>query len=503
MRFDRRQHCLVEIICDDGTVGWGECLGPAGPNAAVVEAYAEALVGRDPLETERIWIDLYNLLRDQGQRGLTVTALSGIDIALWDIKGKHFGASVSTLLGGRFRESVTAYATGGFRKPGLDRVADMADETGAYVKQGFHAVKIKIGFGVEDDLRVIAAVREAIGPQTRLMIDANHGYDALEAVELGKRAERFDIDWFEEPVVPEQIGAYCAVRAGQPIPVAGGETWHGRYGMREPLMRRAVDILQPDICGTGGFSEMRRVADMAAMAGVRLVPHVWGTGVALAASLQFMAALPPNPPRPDLARADPRIRPHGEPVPPGDPDHADRARGWRRRDSRRAGSRHRDRPRGARAIRAQGQVMGAIPANTRPLDGPAPRLKAPPGAIDCHTHFYLDGFAPQAGGPPIAELATPADYAIVQKRLGLERVIVSQANAYQFDNGSTLAALDQFGAEKARAIIVVAPDTPLAELKKLHARGVRGARIMDLPGGAVRIAQLKPVERLVRELGWS
>ncbi len=299
MRFDRRRHCLVEIVCDDGTVGWGECLGPAGPNAAVVEAYAEALIGRDPLATECIWIELYNLLRDQGQRGLTVTALSGIDIALWDIKGKHFGASVATLLGGRFRESVKAYATGGFRKPGRDRVADMASETAAYVKQGFHAVKIKIGFGVEDDLNVIAAVREAIGPKTRLMIDANHGFDALEAVELGKRAAKYEIDWFEEPVLPEHIGAYRAVRAGQPIPVAGGETWHGRYGMREPLMRRAIDILQPDICGTGGFSEMRRVADMAAMAGVRLVPHVWGTGVALAASLQFMAALPPNPPRPD------------------------------------------------------------------------------------------------------------------------------------------------------------------------------------------------------------
>lgn len=299
MRFDRRRHCLVEIACDDGTVGWGECLGPAGPNAAVVAAYADALKGRDPLETERIWLDLYNLLRDQGQRGLTVTALSGIDIALWDIKGKRFGVPVSTLLGGRFREGVRAYATGGFRKPGRDRVEDLAEETAAYVREGFHAVKIKVGFGVEEDLRVIAAVREAIGPGSRLMIDANHGFDVLEAVELGKRVAGLGIDWFEEPVLPEQVDAYCAVRAGQPVPVAGGETWHGRYAMREPLARRAVDILQPDICGTGGFSEMRRVADMAAMAGVRLVPHVWGTGVALAASLQFMAALPPNPPRSD------------------------------------------------------------------------------------------------------------------------------------------------------------------------------------------------------------
>ncbi len=297
MRFDRRQHCLVEIACDDGTTGWGECLGPAGPNAAVVAAYANALVGRDPLETEKLWLELYNLLRDQGQRGLTVTALSGIDIALWDIKGKHFGAPVSVLLGGRFRESLRAYATGGFRKEGKDRVEDMAKETAGYVAEGFHAVKIKIGFDVEEDLKVIGAVREAIGPQARFMIDANHGYDVLEAVELGRRAAAFDIDWFEEPVLPEQLDAYCAVRQGQPLTVAGGETWHGRYGMRDPLARRAVDILQPDLCGTGGFSEMRRIADMAAMHGVRLVPHVWGTGIALAASLQFMAALPPNPPR--------------------------------------------------------------------------------------------------------------------------------------------------------------------------------------------------------------
>lgn len=299
MRFTRRQHLLVEIVCEDGTVGWGECLGPAGLNAATVAAYAPSMLGRDPLETEILWIELYNLLRDQGQRGLTVTALSGIDIALWDIKGKHFGAPVSLLLGGRFRDRVRAYATGGFRKDGVDPVADFAGETGRYAREGFHAVKIKIGFDVELDLKVIAAVREAIGPDTRLMIDANHGYDVLEAIEVGRRAAKFRIDWFEEPVLPERLDAYHAVRAGQPIPVAGGETWHGRYGMREPLATRAVDILQPDICGAGGFTEMRRIADLAAMHGVRLVPHVWGTGVALAAGLQFMAALPPDPPRRD------------------------------------------------------------------------------------------------------------------------------------------------------------------------------------------------------------
>ena len=297
MRFDRRSHVLVEVICEDGTTGWGECLGPAAPNAAVVAAYAPWLIGQDALETEKLWLTCYNALRDQGQRGLTMTALSGIDIALWDIKGKRFGVPISVLLGGRFRERVRAYATGSFRRDGVDRVRDIAQEVTRYRREGFHGVKIKIGFDVEEDLRVIAAVRGAIGPDMRLMIDANHGYDVLEACDLGRRAAPYGIDWFEEPVIPERIGAYEAVRAGQPIPVAGGETWHGRHAMAGPLSARAVDIVQPDICGTGGFSEMRRVADMAALAGVRLVPHVWGTAVQIAASLQFMAALPPDPPR--------------------------------------------------------------------------------------------------------------------------------------------------------------------------------------------------------------
>lgn len=299
MRFTARQHLLVEVICEDGTTGWGECLGPARPNAAVVAAYAPHLIGRDPMATEVLWQELYNLLRDQGQRGLTMTALSGIDVALWDIKGKRLGVPVSTLLGGQVRGAVRAYATGSFRRDGVDRVADNAAECAAHVAAGFHAVKIKIGFGVAEDLAVIGAVREAIGPQARLMIDANHGYTVREAIEVGQRASAFDIDWFEEPVIPEQLDAYRAVRASQPIPVAGGETWHGRFGFREPIETGCIDIAQPDLCGVGGFTEMRRVADMAAVRGVRVVPHVWGTGVQIAASLQFIAALLPDPPRRD------------------------------------------------------------------------------------------------------------------------------------------------------------------------------------------------------------
>lgn len=298
-RFDARQHLLVEVICEDGTTGWGECLGPVGPNAAMVAAYATRLVGQDPLMTEAIWLDLYHTFRDQGQRGLAITALSGIDIALWDIKGHLYGVPISTLLGARHRTEVRAYATGSFRRVGIERVTDNAEECERHVNEGFHAVKIKIGFGVDEDLAVVAAVREAIGPNTRLMCDANHGYDEIEAIEFGNRAAHFSVEWFEEPVLPEQLDSYARLRTRQPIPVAGGETWHGRHGHWEALRRHCVDILQPDICGAGGFSEMRRIADLAQISGVRLVPHVWGTAVQIAASLQFIASMPPTPPRPE------------------------------------------------------------------------------------------------------------------------------------------------------------------------------------------------------------
>lgn len=295
--FTHRWACLVEVVCDDGTVGWGECLGPAGANAAVVEAMAPLILGRDPLQIEPIWLELYNQFRDQGQRGLTLTAQSGIDIALWDIAGKHFGVPVHVLLGGAFRQEIPAYATGGFRPVGRDRRAALEEETAGYMAEGFKATKIKIGFGVEEDAAIIAAVRAAIGPEARLMIDANHGYDAIEAVRLGNLVADLDIDWFEEPVAPELLDAYCDVRAGQPLPVAAGETWHGRWAFAEAIRHRAVDILQPDVCGCGGFTEMKKIISMAEVAGLRLVPHVWGTAVQIAASLHVHAILPPGPPR--------------------------------------------------------------------------------------------------------------------------------------------------------------------------------------------------------------
>lgn len=317
-----RGACVVEVTTEDGLSGWGECLGPARLNAPIVATLGRLLVGEDALAVERHWIAMYGALRDQGQKGLAVTALSGIDVALWDLRGRHWGEPAWRLLGGRLREAVSAYATGTYRRGDgwrtlearrraaqrdaadpdevvRDTLGYLIDEVRGYVAEGFRAAKLKIGFGVEQDTVLIRAVREAVGPHVALMIDANHGYDAVDAVRLGRAVADCDLGWFEEPVVPDDLGSYLEVRRGQPIPVAGGETEFTRWGFRELLTRRAVDVVQPDVCACGGLSEAKKIADMATAFGVRLVPHVWGTAIGLAAALQLHAVLPPSPPRHD------------------------------------------------------------------------------------------------------------------------------------------------------------------------------------------------------------
>ena len=292
-----RQSCLVEVVAEDGTSGWGECFGPAVLNAAVVGAFRSCLVGQDAFATERHWQTIYNTFRDQGQKGLVVTALSGLDIALWDLKGRLWGQPIHRLMGGPLRQDVQAYATGTYRRGTDDPITYITEEVADYVRQGFSAVKLKIGFGVEEDAKLIAAVRETIGPRIGLMLDANHGFDAIEAIALGRKVAHLDIGWFEEPVVPDDLDSYVEVRRGQPIPVAGGECEFTRWGFREVFTRRAIDIIQPDTCAAGGLSECKKIADMATAFGVRYIPHVWGCGVGLAAAMQLLAVLPHTPPR--------------------------------------------------------------------------------------------------------------------------------------------------------------------------------------------------------------
>jgi D-galactarolactone cycloisomerase len=239
---------------------------------------------------------MYNRLRDHGQKGLAIEALSAVDMALWDLKGRHLGVSVHRLLGGPLRDKVEAYATGFYRKRGGDPIAYLVDEAQERVAQGFTGVKLKLGFGMADDIRLCHAVRRAVGDELAIMIDANHGYDATGAIALGRRIEELNIAWFEEPVPPEDLAGYHEVKAAIKIPIAGGEAEFTRWGFRPLITERLVDILQPDIAAAGGISETKKIADMANAFGVRVNPHVWGTGVALAASLQLIAALPHNPP---------------------------------------------------------------------------------------------------------------------------------------------------------------------------------------------------------------
>src|SRR6185312_2765060 len=218
--YDTRTAMLVEIETDDGLTGWGECYGPARINAAVVQSIAPLLIGEDPLRTDDLWRKIYAQLRDHGQKGVAIQGLSGIDIALWDIKGKHFGVPVYQLMGGPLRTQVPAYATGLYRRKYGDPPRYLADEAAGYVAEGFKAVKLKVGFGIDEDAKVTRAVREAIGADVALMIDANHAFDAAAAIRLGRMIEQYDIGWFEEPVPPEDLQGYRAVKAALSIPIA-------------------------------------------------------------------------------------------------------------------------------------------------------------------------------------------------------------------------------------------------------------------------------------------
>lgn len=304
--YDTRTAMLVEIETDDGLTGWGECYGPAAMTAAVVRSVAPWLIGEDPLRTDFLWQMIYARLRDHGQKGVVIEGLSGIDIALWDIKGKHFGVPVYQLLGGPLRNEVQAYATGLYRRKSGDPLRYLTEEAAGYVAEGFKSVKLKVGFGVQEDATVTRAVRDAIGPDVALMVDANHAYDASAAIRLGRMIEEHDIGWFEEPVPPEDITGYQAVKAALSIPIAGGECEFTRFGFRNLLVSRAVDIVQPDTCAAGGLSECKKIADMAEAFGIRYNPHVWGTGIAIAASLQLLAVLPAHTPN-SLAPIEPML----------------------------------------------------------------------------------------------------------------------------------------------------------------------------------------------------
>ena len=298
-----RSVVLVEVHTDEGIVGYGEA--GAGrqqqANRAIVEGELKPmLIGENPLGIEAIWQKVNRSLLSGLNRGMPVQALSGIDMALWDVLGKALNVPVYQLWGGAVRMQVPVYATGLYYTAGPDLAKARADEAAGYIAQGFKAVKMKIGaLSIKDDLKQVEAVRKAIGPDTTLLVDANQAYNAYAAIRMGRGLAEYDVACFEEPVPYDDVTSYLEVKAALAplgIAIAGGECLYTTFAFRDFISKRAFDIAQPDICNTGGPSDTRRIANMAHAWGVQVFPHVWGGPFAVASSLHLMATLPLNPP---------------------------------------------------------------------------------------------------------------------------------------------------------------------------------------------------------------
>ena len=297
--YSERKICIVKITSDSGHIGWGEGYGPAGVIKAGIEHITPFILGQNPLETETIWGIMYRRTLDLARRGVLMSAVSAIDVALWDLKGKVLNLPVYQLLGGKKREYILPYATGLYfaNGNGENLSKELAEEAASYVALGYKAMKMKVGLGIDKDIAYVKCIREAIGPDVKLMIDANHAYNLREAISLAKAVEKYDISWFEEPISPEYYDQYAELRNKTSIPIAGGECEYLRFGFQTLLKSNSVDIVQPDICATGGLTEAKRIATLATVYGVELVPHTWGTGIAIAAAAHFITNLDAMPGR--------------------------------------------------------------------------------------------------------------------------------------------------------------------------------------------------------------
>lgn len=298
--FPERTSLLVRLTTTDGETGWGEGgqYGPTGP----VQTCIEQVLGPQLLDLPDaspgvVWDLLYAQTRDFGQRGPYIEGLSAIDIALWDLLGKRLGAPVGVLMGGRHRDRVRAYGTGGYyQSVTFDRSRDLQklrDMVATYAEQGFGMLKIKVGLlPITDDALRVRAVREQLGDDFVLFADANHAYNSQTAIAMGRVLEESGFEFFEEPVPPEDRVGYARVRSRLDLAIAGGEAEYTRWGFRDFIDGGCVDIIQPDICVCGGVSEVQRITALATAHNLRTIPHVWGSGIAVAAALQVCSALP-------------------------------------------------------------------------------------------------------------------------------------------------------------------------------------------------------------------
>ena len=296
LRPDDCVHTLVAVITDEGLVGLGSVFTTDKLVQAALALLEPLYRGENALEPERVSEKLHQNTFWMGRGGSVTHTISGIDIALWDLLGKACGQPVGRLLGGRYRDRVRPYASLLMQEPGplSDRLAELR-------AQGFRAFKIGWGpFGRQSDAldeEIVRAAREAVGPESLLMVDAGgsgafwrQGYKW--ALRTAQMLAQFDVAWFEEPLPPDAMSDYVLLRRQSPVPIAGGEVLTRRQAFQPWLEAGAFDVVQPDVTKVGGISEERRIAWMAQEHGVRFIPHGWNTAVGVAADLQLASAFP-------------------------------------------------------------------------------------------------------------------------------------------------------------------------------------------------------------------
>ncbi len=289
-------HTIVAVLTDEGPAGWGSVFTSVELVRASSLLLQPLYRGENALEPERVSEKLHQNTFWQGRGGAVTHTISGIDLALWDLLGKTSGQPVGRLLGGRYRERVRPYASLLMRDP-----ARMADAVLPVKEQGFRAFKIGWGpFGKKSaavDEAIVRAAREAVGSESLLMVDAgaSDGFwpqNYKWALRTAEMLAAFNVTWFEEPLQPDALADYVALRKAAKVPIAGGEVLTRRQSFQPWLEQGAFDIVQPDVTKCGGLSEQRRIAWMAQNHGVRFIPHGWNTAVGLASDLQMASAFP-------------------------------------------------------------------------------------------------------------------------------------------------------------------------------------------------------------------
>jgi len=299
--YKHRTAHLVEIETDEGITGWGECFGPGNialANKYIVEKVIQPLIiGEDPTNKEYIWHKVYNLLRDSGQKGMPIQALSGIDIALWDILAKKAKLPLYQLLGGKTNNKIPVYGYGMMlQKKSVEELCELFKTEANQIKEkNFKAMKMKVGLGPKEDLKLVSAVREAIGDDFKLMVDANHAYNKNDALYVGRGLDEMEIYWFEEPVAPEDYDGYKELKEKLKTNIAGGEAEFTKYGWNQLIKKNCIDIAQPEVCGLGGITEYLKVSALAQSNFIPIVNHVWGSALSVAVNLHLLTSLPDMP----------------------------------------------------------------------------------------------------------------------------------------------------------------------------------------------------------------